>query len=59
MDSLITIEEALDISEKELRNIHKEYLNPGLVATMGLVKFDRLYTEAKAVLLGIIRGRNT
>lgn len=57
MDSLITIEEALDISEKELRNIHKEYLNPGLVATMGLVKFDRLYTEAKGSIIRDNQGQ--
>ncbi|NLT94951.1 MAG: aspartate aminotransferase family protein [Clostridia bacterium] len=54
---LISIEEGLEITEKELRELHREYLNPGLVTTMGLVKFDRLYKEASGCIIKDSQGQ--
>lgn len=58
MERLMTIEDGLAMTEKELKDIHKEYLNPGLVSTMGLVKFDKLYKEASGSIIKDNQGQD-
>jgi len=53
----MTITEALDLSEKQVKDLYKEFLNPGLVSTMGLIKFDKVYSEAQGSIIRDKEGR--
>lgn len=48
---LITLDEALKLEEKDIKDLHKEYLNPNLVSLLGLIKFDKVYKEAQGVVV--------
>lgn len=48
---LTTLDEALSLTEKEVKGLHKEYLNPGLVSMMSLIKFDKVYTHAQGSIV--------
>jgi putrescine aminotransferase len=54
---LTTIDEALELSEKEAKKLHKEYLNPGLVSIMGLIGFDKVYTYAEGSIIKDKEGK--
>lgn len=47
---LINVEEALQhLSHQDLRNLYKEYVNPGLAFLKGLLGFDKVFYKAKGV----------
>lgn len=50
-NSLITVDEALKLSRREIGKLHKSYLNPTLVTMLTLLGFDRRFTEAKGVFI--------
>jgi putrescine aminotransferase len=53
----MTINEALVAGEKQIQELHKEYLNPGLVTTMGLINFDKVYKNAHGSIIEDIEGK--
>lgn len=52
-----TIEEALSINAKEVKELHKKFLNPSLVNMMSLINFDRVYNSALGSLVKDIQGK--
>ncbi len=48
---LTTLDKALRLEEKEIKKLHKEYLNPNLVSLLGLIKFDKVYKEAQGAVV--------
>ena len=48
---LTTLDEALELEEKEIINLHKTYLNPNLVSLLGLIKFDKVYKKAQGAVV--------
>jgi len=48
---LIGLDEALNLNDSEIRKLFSNYQNPGLAKTLGLLGFDRVYTEASGVVL--------
>jgi putrescine aminotransferase len=48
-DKLLSIDEALSIDRKQVREYYKTYINPGLVNMMGLLDFDKQFVKAKGV----------
>src|SRR5690554_75819 len=53
----MTIEEALNLSQKEVRKLHREYLNPGLASVMSLIGFDKVYTSAQGSVIKDKEGK--
>jgi len=52
-----TLEEAINLTEKEVKELHREYLNPGLVSLMSLIGFDKVYTWAEGSIVRDIKGK--
>lgn len=48
-ESLVDLQTALSRSQAEIRDAHKNYLNPGLVTLMGLLDFSKRYVRAEGV----------
>lgn len=46
---LIKPEEALKLNHKEIRALHKRYINPGLVNMFGLLNFDKKFVRAEGI----------
>ncbi len=46
---LISLEQGLAISQSQLKDLYKHYLNPGLAMLMGLMKFDKRFVRAEGV----------
>jgi len=55
--NLTTLEEAVNLTEKEVKELHKEYLNPGLVSLMSLIGFDKVYSWAEGSIVRDIKGK--
>lgn len=49
MSSLLTFEEALQLSRERVRELHRTYLNPGLATMLELFNFDRRFVAASGV----------
>ena len=54
---LITLEEALNLSEKEVKKMYKDYINPGLATMLSLVNFDKVYTYAQGSIVKDKEGK--
>ncbi|HIE12222.1 MAG TPA: aspartate aminotransferase family protein [Desulfotomaculum sp.] len=54
---LISLEEAIGLSRAEVRALHQEYLNAGLVTLLKLVDFDKRFVRAAGVRLWDNEGR--
>jgi len=54
-DKLVSVNEALSASKKEIKEWYREYLNPDLEFTLELVGFDEIYDRAEGcqVYLGL------
>ena len=48
---LISFEQAANLNDGKTRQLASEFLNPGLIKTLGLLGFDRVYREAQGVVL--------
>ncbi|MBA1336887.1 MAG: PLP-dependent aminotransferase [Firmicutes bacterium] len=46
MDRLVTLDQALELNRKQVRDKYKKYVNPGLVTMMGLLDFDKRFVKA-------------
>lgn len=46
---MLSIDEALSLDRKEVRDYYKAYINPGLVNMMGLLNFDKQFVKAKGI----------
>jgi putrescine aminotransferase len=46
---LISLDQGLELSRREVHDLHKRYLNPGLAIMMGLLKFDKKFVRAEGV----------
>ncbi|MBC7344513.1 MAG: putrescine aminotransferase, partial [Clostridia bacterium] len=46
-DKLLTVEEALDLSRSEVREMYREFVNPGLVQMLSLLDFDKRFVRAE------------
>ena len=46
---LYTLEDALDMSRQEIRNVYHRCINPSLVDVLGLLDFDKLFIKAAGV----------
>lgn len=55
--SLLTLEEAINLSRAEVRKLHHEYLNAGLVTLLKLVDFDKRFVRAEGVRVWDNEGR--
>lgn len=55
-EKLLSLEEALGLSESSARQLYKEFQNPGLAVLLGLVGFDRTYVSASGTVLKDSKG---
>ncbi|KJS23079.1 MAG: putrescine--2-oxoglutarate aminotransferase [Clostridiaceae bacterium BRH_c20a] len=55
--NLTTLEEAINLTEKEVKELHREYLNPGLVSLMSLIGFDKVYSSGEGSIVRDIKGK--
>ncbi|MFY9394122.1 MAG: aminotransferase class III-fold pyridoxal phosphate-dependent enzyme, partial [Halanaerobiales bacterium] len=46
-NDLLNIEEALSLSQAEIRQLYKEHVNPGLANMLSILNFDRKFVRAK------------
>ena len=46
-NDLMTIEDALELGQAEIRQLYKEHVNPGLASMLSLLNFDRKFVRAK------------
>lgn len=46
---LLSIDDALSIDRKQVREYYKTYINPGMVSMLGLLDFDKQFVKAKGV----------
>ncbi|MGQ9513047.1 aminotransferase class III-fold pyridoxal phosphate-dependent enzyme, partial [Thermodesulfitimonas sp.] len=56
-NGFITLEEALSLDREQVRGLHQEYLNAGLVTLLKLLDFDRRFVRAEGVRLWDSEGR--
>jgi len=56
-NGFITLEEALSLDRDQVRTLHQEYLNAGLVTLLKLLDFDRRFVRAEGVRLWDSEGR--
>ncbi|MDS1030891.1 aspartate aminotransferase family protein [Bacillota bacterium LX-D] len=47
LSNLYTIEKALELSRQEIRDMYKEYVNPGLATMLSLLNFDKKFVKAE------------
>jgi len=55
-EGLIGLEEALSLSENEVKTLFSNYLNPGMAKAFELLGFDKVYVEASGVVLKDKKG---
>ena len=53
---LFTLNEALNLGERDAMVLYKEYLNPGLAQIFSLINFDRQYVSAQGTCLYDAQG---
>lgn len=46
---LISLEEALNLSKREVRSLYKSYVNPGFATLLGMLDFDKKFIRAEGV----------
>jgi len=46
-DKLITLEEGLQMTRKEIKDNYKQFVNPGLAGMMAMLDFDKHYVKAQ------------
>ena len=51
MNELFTLEDALNMGRRQLRENYHRYINPSLVEVMSLLNFDKLFVKAKGIHL--------
>ncbi len=51
MNELFTLENALNMNRRQLRENYQRYINPSLVEVMSLLNFDKLFVKAKGIHL--------
>lgn len=49
VQKLLSVDEALNIERKQVREYYKTYINPGLVNMLGLLDFDKQFVKAQGV----------
>lgn len=49
MKGYITLDQALALNRKQVRNLYKEYVNPGLANMLALLDFDKRFIKASGV----------
>lgn len=54
---LLTVEAAFKLNRQEVVELHREYLNAGLVSLMSLINFTRQYVKAEGVWVWDSEGR--
>ncbi len=54
---IVTLEAALEHSRRETVALYREHVNPGLCTLLGLIGFDRRFTEAHATTVVDDQGR--
>lgn len=48
-EDLLSLQEAMQLNRKDVRDIYKQYANPGLATMMGLINFDKKFVRAEGV----------
>lgn len=51
MPELLSIAETLNLSRKEIKELYKEYINPGLASMFSLLNFDKQFVKAEGTLV--------
>lgn len=46
---LISLDDGLKLTQKELHSLYKRYVNPGLATLLGMLNFDQRYVRAEGV----------
>lgn len=46
---LISLEEAINLSKREVRSLYKSYVNPGFATLLGMLDFDKKFIRAEGV----------
>ncbi len=49
MTQLISLDRALQLEQKEIRSLYRQYLNPGFATMLGLLNFDKKFVRAEDV----------
>ncbi|MBC7105527.1 MAG: aspartate aminotransferase family protein [Firmicutes bacterium] len=47
MSALLTLDQALELSRSQIRELYRAYINPGLVTMLELLDFDRRFVAAR------------
>lgn len=47
MSKLLSVDDALHLDRKDIRELYKEYINPGLVQMLSLLNFDKQFVKAE------------
>jgi len=55
--NLMTLEAALDLNRREIREQYRRYINPGLVAVMNLIDFDKHFVRAEGMNVWDAEGK--
>jgi len=48
-EDLLSLQDAMQLNRRDVRNIYKQYANPGLATMMGLINFDKKFVRAQGV----------
>jgi putrescine aminotransferase len=48
-EDLLSLQEAMQLNRRDVRDIYKQYANPGLATMMGLINFDKKFVRAQGV----------
>lgn len=46
---LLSLQEAINLSKKEIKELYKRYVNPGFAMMLGLLNFDKKFVRAEGV----------
>lgn len=52
-EDLLSLQEAMQLNRRDVRDIYKQYANPGLATMMGLINFDKKFVRAQGVSVGL------
>lgn len=49
MSPVVSVQDAMNFSREKMKENHKQYLNPGVIQMLGLMRFDKQYVRSKGI----------
>lgn len=56
-NKLLSIDDALNLKQPEIRSLYREYANPGLASMLGMLNFDKKFVRAEGACVWDDEGR--